>query len=356
MKGGPNVGALTLSRWYALHVAVLPAGLVLFVVGHVYLVWRHGRAGHYAPVLRAPSVMPRQSLRNIFVATAAFAVLAGCAALVRAPLESMADAGDFGFIPHPEWYFLWLFQLMKLTQGPLEQLGAPVVLTIVMAFLVLLPFLDRKQNRNPRRRVWVIAATAMGLAGISFLTWMAARQLAPPKDPNTWSPVAIAGSDIVSRKSCLKCHGPDSVGPSLTRGHIAHDTAWIKNHLSDPDVMAPGIRPIPFDAPTRSEATAVLAFARMIRAGAQPPVATEAERAVSRQYAMGCASCHVMDGDGVNDGPDLTHAGRHRDASWIAKKIVDPTADDPKARMPSLGDKMSPEEVQAMADFLARRK
>jgi cbb3-type cytochrome oxidase cytochrome c subunit len=48
-----------------------------------------------------------------------------------------------------------------------------------------------------------------------------------------------------------------------------------------------------------------------------------------------------MDGDGINDGPDLTHAGRVRDAAWIAQKIVDPQASDPKSRMPSLRDKMS---------------
>ncbi|MEO8678414.1 MAG: cytochrome b N-terminal domain-containing protein, partial [Vicinamibacterales bacterium] len=341
MRGGPNVGALTLSRWYALHVAVLPAALTLFTVTHLYLVRRHGRAGHYVKPDATPRWMPTQMVRSNIVAGAMLGVLMWVALRIKAPLESMADTGDFSFIPHPEWYFLWLFQLMKLTQGPLEAVGAPVVLMVVIGFLVMLPFLDRSEDRHPRRRRSVMAATTIGLAGISFLTWMAARELAPPRDPSAWSPVAIAGHGIVSRKACLKCHGADSVGPSLTRGHIAHDTAWIKNHLSDPDVMAPGIRPIPFDAPTRSEAGAVLAFARMVRAGAPLPVASDADRAVATQYAMACASCHTMDGDGVNDGPDLSHAGRHRDAAWIAKKIVDPTADDPKARMPSLKDKMS---------------
>ena len=356
MKGGPNVGALTLSRWYALHVAVLPAGLVLFVVGHVYLVWRHGRAGHYAPVLRAPSVMPRQSLRNIFVATAAFAVLAGCAALVRAPLESMADAGDFGFIPHPEWYFLWLFQLMKLTQGPFEQIGAPVVLMLVIAFLVLLPFLDRIADRHPFRRAWVMAVMGTGLAGITALTWIALRTMPPDKDPNAWSPIAIAGQDVATRSGCLKCHGPDSVAPNLARGRVARDNAWIKNHLSDPDTMAPGIRPVPFDAPTRPETGAVIAFVRMVRSGAPTPHPTREERAVALNYTVGCASCHMMDGDGVSDGPDLTHAGRNHDADWIARKITAPMESDPNARMPSLKDKMSAEDVRSMAEFLARRK
>jgi len=63
-----------------------------------------------------------------------------------------------------------------------------------------------------------------------------------------------------------------------------------------------------------------------------------------------------MDGDGIADGPDLTHEGHAHDAAWIAKKIVDPTSTDPKARMPSLADKMAPEDVQLIASFLASRR
>jgi mono/diheme cytochrome c family protein len=168
--------------------------------------------------------------------------------------------------------------------------------------------------------------------------------------------MAIAGQDIVGRDHCLKCHGPDSVAPNLVRGRVAHDNAWIKNHLSDPDTMAPGMRPTPFDAPTKAETGAVIAYARMVRAGAPVPETSKELRLVALQYAAYCASCHTMDGDGVPDGPDLTHAGRERDAVWIAEKIVDPMASDPKSRMPSLSDKMSPEDVRLMAEFLARRK
>ena len=161
---------------------------------------------------------------------------------------------------------------------------------------------------------------------------------------------------MAARAGCLKCHVPDGVAPNLTRGHITRDNALIKNLLTDPETLAPGIRPIPFDAPTRSETGAVIAYVRMVRSGAALPHPSKEERAVAMSYATGCASCHMMDGDGVSDGPDLTHAGRARDADWIAQKIVDPAASDPKARMPSLKDKMSPEDVRAMAEFLARRK
>lgn len=356
MKVGTSVGALTLSRWYALHVAVLPAALILFTVGHIYLVRRHGRAGHYVRLPRTPSFIAQQTARNIIAAAVMFGVLVGLAVYVRAPLQSMADPADFTFIPHPEWYFLWLFQLMKLGSNFVEQVGAPMILTLIIGFLVGLPFLDRTFERHPRQRLWVIASTAVGLAGIATLTVSALRDTPPDRDPDVWSPIAIAGQDIAGRKSCGKCHGPDSAAPDLSRGRVSHDNAWIRNHLSDPEAMAPGARPIPFDAPTKSDIVAVIAYQRMVRAGAPVLRASETERKVSILYATHCASCHIMDGDGIADGPDLTHAGRERDVGWIAKKIVDPLASDPKARMPSIEDKMSPEDVQIVARFLASRK
>lgn len=357
MKGGPSVGALTLSRWYMLHVVVLPACLALLALAHFHQLRRHGRAAHEGRAVRRARVsLVWRAARSLAVVVVTCGALAWWARSIAPPLESMADPADFSFIPHPEWYFLWLFQLMKFDQGPIGQMGAPVVLMLVVGFLVLLPFLDPRRAGYLRPRAWVVGCAAAGLACISALTWAAIRGMPAQADPNVWSPIAIAGDDIVGRSACLKCHGPDSVAPDLRRGRIAHSNAWIKNHMSDPNTMAPGIRPIPFDAPTAAETVAVLAYVRKVRLGAPEPEVSKTERAIAVQYTIACASCHVMDGDGINDGPDLTHAGRERDSGWIAEKIVDPTAEDPKARMPSLADKMSKEEVRLMAEFLARRK
>jgi mono/diheme cytochrome c family protein len=267
----------------------------------------------------------------------------------------MADPADFRFIPHPEWYFLWLFQLMKLG-GAVGEMGAPVVLMLVVGFLVLLPFIDPLRSGKSLPRAWVLASVAAGLAGMAALTGLAVHELPEATDPRSWSAIAIAGHDIAARPGCAKCHGPDSVAPDLMRGRVARSDAWIRNHMSDPNTMAPGIRAIPFDAPTAAETTAVLAYLRKVRLGAPVPVVPEAERKIAIQYARACAGCHTIDGDGISDGPDLTHAGRVRDAVWIAKKIVYPTAEDPKARMPSLADKMTADQVRVMAEFLARRK
>jgi mono/diheme cytochrome c family protein len=69
-----------------------------------------------------------------------------------------------------------------------------------------------------------------------------------------------------------------------------------------------------------------------------------------------CGACHVVDGEGVDVGPDLTHAGKEHDATWIREWISDPAAVDDLADMPAFNDKLKPEELDAIANYLAARK
>src|SRR5581483_4124202 len=88
MRGGPVIGALTLSRWYSVHIIVLPAALALFVVIHVYLMRRHGIAGHFNPrPLPTSPFYPVHAVKDTIVIAAVFAALFSLAAFSRAPLE-----------------------------------------------------------------------------------------------------------------------------------------------------------------------------------------------------------------------------------------------------------------------------
>ena len=73
-------------------------------------------------------------------------------------------------------------------------------------------------------------------------------------------------------------------------------------------------------------------------------------------FGAWCANCHIIDGEGVKTGPDLTRIGDKRDAKWLQAWIADPEAVDPKADMPAFVDKLDPEELAAVAKFLAARK
>ncbi|HSN53129.1 MAG TPA: cytochrome bc complex cytochrome b subunit [Candidatus Sulfomarinibacteraceae bacterium] len=179
MRGGDRVTGGTLSRFYGLHVAVLPAltGLVLGL--HLLLVQLQGMSS--PPTLedearRRPPMrfFPHFVLRDLFGWTLALGVLAALAALFPWELGEKADP----FAPayrdiKPEWYFMFMFQALKLVPGG-EVLGVeyeaiPIVLFgLAGLFLVLVPFLDRGVVRTGRSPVF----TALGVAALVFIVGM----------------------------------------------------------------------------------------------------------------------------------------------------------------------------------------
>src|SRR5512141_366979 len=109
---GGHVGALTLSRWFSIHVIVLPATLLALVGAHLFLMRRHGISG---PVRARFGVQqtffPHQAARDLVVILLVASVVAALAWRGLPPLERMADPTDATYVPRPEWYFLGLFQL-----------------------------------------------------------------------------------------------------------------------------------------------------------------------------------------------------------------------------------------------------
>src|SRR5262245_40024066 len=142
LRGGANLGALALLRWYAAHVFVLPAALIGFTVAHVYLMRRHGISGPIAPKAGASHPFyPAQALRDSIVVSVVFAALLTFAVAVPAPLDAIADPSEASYVPRPEWYFLSLFQLLKYFPGKLEPVATMVIPGTVIALLFLLPFI-----------------------------------------------------------------------------------------------------------------------------------------------------------------------------------------------------------------------
>jgi ubiquinol-cytochrome c reductase cytochrome b subunit len=73
-------------------------------------------------------------------------------------------------------------------------------------------------------------------------------------------------------------------------------------------------------------------------------------------YARYCVGCHVIDGDGGRDGPDLSKVGGEHDQAFLERLIADPEAVDPDAEMPSFASRLSPAQLDAIAAYLASRK
>src|SRR6185436_12703422 len=175
LRGGDDVTGATLSRFYAVHVAVLPAMASALVAVHLLLVQRQGMSvpigveKRLRPGERLPQMpfFPNYILRDVLAWYVVIAVLAALAAFY--PWELGTKADSFAPVPagiRPEWYFLATFHTLKLIPSHVlgiegEHLGV-VGFGMVAIVLVLIPFLDRRASRGESSRLFTLLA-ALGL-------------------------------------------------------------------------------------------------------------------------------------------------------------------------------------------------
>ncbi len=357
LRGGPEIGALTLTRWYALHVLVLPALLVALVAVHLYLMRRQGISG---PVRkrsgRATPFFPGQAGRDLVMAIAVGVLLTVLAWKGAPALQAPSDPTSSNYVPRPEWYFLGLFQLLKYFPGRLEVIGALVVPGLAMTFLVLLPWIDRAAGREWRPRRAVLGLFVAGLAVIVTLTALGAMD-APPVATEAWNIREIAGLALITSDRCLTCHSEraGAVAPSLTSQQVSGAPDWLAMHVADPVVLAPGLREAPATNERDNEAI-LAALVRLRNEGAASFTLDPATRRVAVLVNERCLSCHVIDGVGGTEGPELSRVGAEYDEASIARRINNPKDVKPDAKMPAFGGKLTPDEIQAIAHWLAARK
>jgi ubiquinol-cytochrome c reductase cytochrome b subunit len=357
MQGGMALGSLTLLRWYAAHVFLLPAALVAFVAAHLYLMRRHGISGALKPVAGEPKPFyPYHALKDTIASAVVFALLVAVASVFSAPLDVVADPTDANYVPRPEWYFLSLFQLLKYFPGPLEPVATTVIPGLVVALLMLLPFLDRRPDRHPLKRPLVTTGFGVIGLGIVVLTYLGYKDTPAHADPARWTPLSVAGREFAADQRCVTCHRDGAAANPVAAMRSLHDPEWLFSHVKDPQVIAPGLRPAPPGGMADSQARSVIAFMRKVKTGAPAPVMPAAERTAALVLGRHCAACHMIDGEGAAAAPDLTRVGAMRDAMWLREWITSPESVDGNASMPAFGEVLSDEEMDAIVAYLAARK
>lgn len=149
--GGSEYGHHTLTRFFALHAGVLPAGIIALLTVHIYLFRRHGLTPKKPLRGRDEMFWPDQVLKD---AVACLAVLAAVLILILWPrlrgldeplgahLGAPADPTEY-FPARPEWYFLFLFQLLKYFPGRSEIIGAIIIPSLALGLIFLMPLLGR---------------------------------------------------------------------------------------------------------------------------------------------------------------------------------------------------------------------
>jgi mono/diheme cytochrome c family protein len=167
---------------------------------------------------------PNAIIKDALVALFIFLILVALSAFIGAELQAPADPSDSSYIPRPEWYFLFLYEMLKFFPGDLVIVGVIVLPAIVFLILFALPWLDRGRERHPRKRPGIMALLTFSWAIVIGFTLMAFVS-APHQAEST---AAIAGLNIPTRpndvgqtlfvEQCASCHGEfGEGGPNPSR-------------------------------------------------------------------------------------------------------------------------------------------
>jgi ubiquinol-cytochrome c reductase cytochrome b subunit len=251
IRGGDSMGQLTLSRFFMLHVAIVPAVLVAFVGVHLVAFRRFGSVGPWREEKRRRRgpFWPDQVLMDVVAGILVLLILIGLSAYARAPFSGPADPADTSFQPKPEWNFLFLYEALKAFKGPWEVVGTVGIPLVIVVLLVLLPFLDRRPERNPRRRVFSIPAGLLLAAGIASLT--VAGALSHPsggrgvataeavKSAPGAIPAGQEGAVLFHKLGCMACHSVNGsggkIGPDLSHeAGAGRSRAWLVTQIENP--------------------------------------------------------------------------------------------------------------------------
>lgn len=165
---------------------------------------------------RGVKFFPDIIYKDTIVAFSVFILLVGLAAFVGVSQEPPADPSDTSYIPRPEWYFLFLFELLKYFPGQIEFVGTVLIPGAAILALLLLPFLDRRIKRHPLNRPLATAVMTAIVVLMAGLTLQAA--LTTPAQPEavgqTFAERVAAGQDLYSTY-CTECHGPEGEGGEI---------------------------------------------------------------------------------------------------------------------------------------------
>jgi ubiquinol-cytochrome c reductase cytochrome b subunit len=243
LRGGDELGAITLTHFYAIHVLLLPALVIGFVILHLVCLRSAGPAGSWTLEQRAgteSSFYPEQVFKDAVAIILVLVVIFGLALFAYEPPTEPADPTDTTFLPRPEWNFLFLFQLLRYFKGSWEWVGTTLVPAGLVLLLVLLPFLDWGEERRPSRRRAVVLSGLGVVGGILFLTALAVLT-APPTAARITDPTIRAGAKVFTANDCASCHKihgqGGASGPDLSFVGRTRDVEWLKTYVRNPEQL-----------------------------------------------------------------------------------------------------------------------
>jgi ubiquinol-cytochrome c reductase cytochrome b subunit/menaquinol-cytochrome c reductase cytochrome b/c subunit len=211
---------------------------------------------------------PYAVAKDAAMACVVMGVIITMSIVLGAELGPKADPTTTTYTPRPEWYFFFLFELLRIIKPaylvPLATIGVP---TICMILLFLLPFYDRGPERRPERRPIATTAGIFTIAAMAYLTYLGANA-GPPTQIDMPTPQRIVqaggplltqyekGKQVAAQSGCEACHkfgenGNDGPGPPLTDIAARLPKQAISRTLINPTAPMPSFKGLPkekFDA------------------------------------------------------------------------------------------------------------
>jgi len=270
VRGGDQMGTLTISRFYVLHVFILPGLLIAFIAAHVFSFRKAGAAGPIKedpvhPRLPPVPFYPGQVAIDAIFAIVLIGILAIIAIKIPMDLGPAANPADTSFLPRPEWYYRPAFQWLKYLSGRWSLIGGIILPAVLALIFAAVPFLDRRLERRPWRRpisvgaflLFLIAYTSLGVASYRDDhrdPGVAAQMQKQDEDTKSFMekpfvPEAAAGSAsaalvaadpkvlkglaIFNANSCNSCHGDGGVGTAA-----AGPLTGVGQKYTDPQLIA----------------------------------------------------------------------------------------------------------------------
>jgi ubiquinol-cytochrome c reductase cytochrome b subunit len=307
MLGGPIIAGATLSRFFALHVFVVPGLLIGFVCLHVLMVLKLGinewpmpgrivkRAtyiGEYHELTKTDGApfLPYAAWKDAFFAAGVLLAVTACA-VYYGPFgpTGQPDPTIIQTVPKPDYFFLWLYAVLSLLPPSLETPALLIGPVVIILTLLLLPFLSGEGEKSWRRRP--IAVMSVLVIAVALSTFIRLAEVAPwSPHMNAWSGDPIPqqllngttalerqGALVFQAKQCRNCHELGDTGgergPALD--HVA--VRLTQDQLIRQMIQGGGNMPAYGNNLSPAETTALVAFLQRLRPPGQAP-ATDASR------------------------------------------------------------------------------
>jgi menaquinol-cytochrome c reductase cytochrome b/c subunit len=202
---------------------------------------------------RGKPFFPYAVAKDSLMAVIVMAIIITLSIVLGAELGPKADPTTTTYVPRPEWYFFFLFEVLRVIKPavlvPVATIGVP---TICMILLIALPFIDRGPERRPERRPIATITGILVIAAMGYLTYQGAAAGSPNSIDMAVAPQFEKGKLVAAQSGCLACHkigenGNDGPGPHLTTIGATLDRGAIRRTLENPTAPMPSFRGLPAD-------------------------------------------------------------------------------------------------------------